>query len=284
MASKFGGAQSPGGGSGTPRAVQLGHWLEATPTAVGIPQSNPRRSNPPGGAARSRSAPRLWGMALGAIPHDALTTQRQGGQPASSARSNVGEAPAPWLRGAPRAGGDWRTRDMRRVTMSQGNNLVNGVVILADSETAVLRLFITSRVQGAFRGKLHSVSRVRASASVRHNSSIADDDLVGGYGRRARFHAFREEGGNVPRRGGPAIVCTRQPRCCDPNPRNGALARAAAVSHRSHRGLASVHTYASSKREARIGHQAARPSGFSNSQAGMPVKASSLTASSGEGL
>lgn len=268
-----------------PRAVQLGHWLEATPTAVGIPQSNPRRSNPPGGAARFHSASRLWGTGLGPVPHDAPAGRE--GLP-TLARSNVGE-PQAWL-DAPPVQGDCRTTGrMRAITcdrMPHGVPKVNANVSLATTGLTVEGSpgegLKSTPWGGAFSCGLPC--RVRTSATERDVSSNTDDDLVRSNGRRTHRHAFWEESRGILSRCGPKTIRTCRHGANHADPTNTTGRRIGAQPARSRRGLEGVGACAVGERAAGVSHQAARPSGFSNSHAGIPVKASSLIASSGEGL
>lgn len=242
MASKLGGAQ-PLGGSTEPRASLSGHWLETTPTAIGNSQSNPRRSNPPGGAARSRSALRLWGTRLGLVPHDA-SRSAAGFQLLTC--SNDAEPRTPWLRSAPHVGGDRRT-----------TGRLHAINCLADSASVV----VASTFKGPVcaRGGSNSVfsTRVRASAVVRYGGANTGHDDHGGAYRLIRCWNVREEGRCVLGRRRPTTFRKRCARAGHTDQADAAIRSTCTQPHSRRRGLAGVGACLHSQYAARVGHQAA---------------------------
>lgn len=202
MASKLGGAAVPWRGSQDRRASRTYAALENGLYANGNSQSNPRRSNPPGRAARSRSALRLWGTRLGLVPHDA--SRSAGGLPLAMCSNDV-EPRTPWLRSAPHVQGDRRTTGRCRAIMCdrmpQGFRWVNANVNLAVTAKPVEGSPIEGRAyKKTTGGYFASISRVRTSATECSASTDAHDDLVQSYCGCALSLDTQEEGRSISRR------------------------------------------------------------------------------------
>ncbi len=251
MASKLGGAEPVRGSSG-PRASRAKATLENGLHVNGNSQSNRSRSNPTALSPRHPGAERGVGGVLGTPPTYAPLLR--GGEPALATRWNDVEPRTPWLRSAPHVGGDRRT-----------TGRLHAINCLADSASVV----VASTFKGPVcaRGGSNSVfsTRVRASAAVRQDSTVAIDDLAGSHGRRTRRHDFRKEGRGILSGGGAESIRAR-PACVRyANPTDATISRATAIADRSHRGLAGISARSEGERKARIGHQAVAFRSIANS-------------------
>lgn len=263
MASKLGGAEPVRGSSG-PRASRAKATLENGLHVNGNSQSNPRRSNPPGGAARSRSALRLWGTRLGLVPHDAPDGR---GMPPSLARWSDVE-PRTWLRSAPHVGGDRRTTGrltaIRCDRMPQGVYKVNVAVTLATNTLAVKGSIPDGRIP-PWGGQYSELLRVRAYTACRCVRTYTDDDTVPRDSRSAPNLNLREEGRRISQGSGADHGGRRVLSRHFAHQTVSALRGAGAVAHPSRRSISSGDARAAGKREATVGHQAAAFRSIANS-------------------